>query len=76
MDRLIQCTAASRRAAQARDLVSLDGELVVVCDLLSFSNVSFGVNDNLLLAIHRDDLGVTVGLTLRRHSMKRRIRKK
>lgn len=66
MEPLIQCTPASTRAAQARDLLGFERELVVVRDLLSFLNVSLGINDNLLLPIHRDDLGVTVGLCFHR----------
>jgi hypothetical protein len=39
-----------------------DGELVVVGDLLAEGDRLLRVDDNLLLAVNGDDLGVTVGL--------------
>ena len=48
--------------AEARDLVRLDGELIVVRQLLAHGNVAFRVDDNLLGALVVDDLGVAVRL--------------
>ena len=49
-------------AAHAGDLLVLDGELVVVGDLLVHINVTLRVDNNLLLRLHGDDLGIAVGL--------------
>lgn len=59
---LIECPPTVLGAAQAGDLDILDGELVVVGDLLIDADVLLGVDDNLLLGLHRDHLGVAVGL--------------
>lgn len=60
--RLVERPAAVLGAAQAGDLLVLDGELVVVCDLLVDVDGLPRVDDDLLLRLHRDHLGVTVGL--------------
>ena len=49
-------------STEARDLVVLDRELVVVSDLLSHGDVSLGVDDNLLEHPKVDHLGIAVGL--------------
>lgn len=61
------CTSVERppavgSATQARDLLVLDGELVVVSDLLSHGYVSLGVDDYLLASAEVDHLGIAVGL--------------
>jgi hypothetical protein len=53
------------------DLLVLNGELVVVCDLLAKSDWLLRVDDNLLFAVNRDDLGIAVRLKyLKKSSMK------
>ena len=64
--RLVEGPPAVLGAAQTGDLDVLDGELVVVRDLLVDVDVLFGVDDDLLLRLHRDHLGVAVGLWARR----------
>ena len=59
---LVESSAAVLRPTQAGDLVLLDGELVVVGDLLVDANGLFGVDDYLLLRLDGDDLRITVGL--------------
>lgn len=61
---LIQEAAAAPRAAVAVQLavLVLDGELVVVRDLLVDVNRLSGVDHDLLLRLHCDDLRITVGL--------------
>lgn len=59
---LIQGPSTVLGAAQAGDLDVLDGELVVVGDFLVHADVLLGVDDDLLLRLHRDDLRVAVGL--------------
>ncbi|KAB1263260.1 hypothetical protein Cadr_000023846 [Camelus dromedarius] len=55
-------TAAALGAAQTRDLVVLQRELVVVGDLLIHANGLLGVDHDLLLGLDGDHLGVAVGL--------------
>lgn len=38
-----------------------DQYLIVVCQLLSSMYVSLGIDDNVLMPIHGDDLGIAVG---------------
>ena len=49
-------------AAQTRDLFILNGKLVVISDFFIGTDVPFGVDDDLLLVAHSDDLGIAVGL--------------
>ena len=49
-------------AAEAVDLLVLNGELVVVGDLLPGGDRLLRVDDDLLLLVHGDHLGVAVGL--------------
>lgn len=58
----IERATALGRAAHAGDLLVLDGELVVVGDLLVHVDVALRVDNNLLLRLHGDDLGIAVGL--------------
>ena len=44
------------------NLLVLDGEFVVVGDLLAHGDRLLGVDHDLLLLVHGDHLGVTVGL--------------
>lgn len=48
--------------AEARDLLVLNGELVIIRDLLSESNVSFRVDDYLLPHAEVDNLSIAVWL--------------
>lgn len=59
---LVEGPPAVLGVAEAGDLDVLDGELVVVGDLLVDVDVLLGVDDDLLLRLHRDHLGVAVGL--------------
>jgi hypothetical protein len=59
---LVQGAAASSRATETGDLVGLDWELVIVRDFLAFFDISFGIDDNLFLAVDCDNFGVAVGL--------------
>lgn len=59
---LIQRSPTVLCPTQTGDLLVLDGELVVVSDLLVDVNRLSGVDHNLLLRLHRDDLRITVGL--------------
>ena len=43
-------------------LLVLDGKLVVVSDFFIGSNVPLGVDNDLLLVAHGDDLGIAVWL--------------
>ena len=45
--KLVKVLSAVTRATETRDLLVLDGELVVVGDLLAYCNGLFGINDNL-----------------------------
>ena len=63
--KLIKVLSAVTRATETRDLLVLDGELVVVCDLFAYGDRLLRVNDDLGLSIHRYDFGVTVGLKFR-----------
>ena len=64
--RLVEIAPTLHGATQTGDLVLLVRELVVVRDLLVHADRLFGVDDDLLLTLQRDDLGVTVGLPDRR----------
>lgn len=59
---LVEGPPAVLGATEAGDLDVLDRELVVVRDLLVDVDVLLRVDDNLLLGLHRDHLGVAVGL--------------
>lgn len=59
---LVEGPAAILGPTQAGDLVFLQGELVVVRDLLIDADGLLGVDDDLLLRLDGDDLGVAVGL--------------
>lgn len=61
----VEVPATRDGAAQTWDLVIFVRELVVVGDLLVDSNRLLGVDDNLLLPLHRHDFGVTVRLPAR-----------
>lgn len=58
----VERSSAVLRPTQTRDLVLLDGELVVVCDLLVDGDGLLGVDDDLLLGLDGDHLGVAVRL--------------
>ena len=51
-----------RSSAKARNFHILDRELVVVRNLFARVEIALGVDDNLRLVGHLDDLGVAVGL--------------
>ena len=59
---LIDEPSALGCTTQALDLHVLNGELVVVRDLLHDLDVALRIDANLLLPLHRYDLGDTVGL--------------
>lgn len=59
---LVEGPPAVLGAAEAGDLDVFNGELVVICDLLIDVDVLLRVDDDLLLRLHRDHLGVAVGL--------------
>jgi hypothetical protein len=59
---LIEGPPAVLGATEAGDLDIFDRELVVVRDLLVDVDVLLRVDDDLLLGLHRDHLGVAVGL--------------
>lgn len=59
---LIQRPPTVLGPTQTGDLHVLDGELVVVRDLLVDVDGLSGVDHDLLLRLHRDDLCITVGL--------------
>ena len=61
---LVEIFSAALGAAETVNLFVLDGELVVVGDLLPEGNGLFGVDDNLLFAVNGDDLSVTVRLKI------------
>ena len=58
----VQRSPAVGGPTETRDLFVLDGELVVVCDLLPHCDVPLGVDDNLFLHPKTDDLRIAVGL--------------
>ena len=60
--KLIKVLSAVTGATETRDLLVLDGELVVVCYLFAYGDRLLRVNDDLGLTIHRYDFGVTIGL--------------
>lgn len=59
---LVECTAATGRTAQARDLFVLERELVVVRNLLVHPDRLLRVDDDLFLRLDRNHFSVTVGL--------------
>lgn len=59
---LVEGPPAVLGATEAGDLDVLDRELIVVCDLLVDVDVLLRVDDNLLLRLHCDHLGIAVGL--------------
>lgn len=59
---LVERSSAVLRSTQTGDFVLLDGELVVVCDLLVHGDGLLGVNDDLLLGLDGDDFRVAVRL--------------
>jgi len=61
-DPLVQEPATLRSSAKARNFHILDRELVVVRNLFARVEIALGVDDNLRLVGHLDDLGVAVGL--------------
>ena len=62
----VESAPAVGSPTETGDLLVLNGELVVVGDLLSESNVALGVDHNLLLRAKVDDLGVAVWLQRRK----------
>ena len=58
----VEGTPAVGCAAQTRDLVILDGELVVVSDLFTHGYVALGVDDDLLLSAKADYFCIAVRL--------------
>jgi hypothetical protein len=58
----VQSSPAIWSPTQARNLLILDGELVVVSDLLTHGNISLRVDDNLLPHAEVDYLGIAVWL--------------
>ena len=61
-DPLVQEPATLRSSAKARNFHILDRELVVVRNLFARVEIALGVDDNLRLVGHLDDLRVAVGL--------------
>jgi hypothetical protein len=61
---LVEIFSTALGAAETVNLFVLDGELVVVGDLLPEGNGLLGVDDNLLFAVNGDDLRVTVRLKI------------
>lgn len=59
---LIQRSSTVLCPTQTGDLLVLNGELVVVSDLLVDVNRLPGVDHDLLLRLHCDDFCITVGL--------------
>jgi hypothetical protein len=59
---LVQVFPTVLGSAETMDLLVLDGELVVVGDLLTEGDRLLRVDDDLLLAVDRDDLGIAVWL--------------
>lgn len=59
---LVERPPAVLGATEAGDLDVLNRELIVIRDLLVDIDVLLGVDDDLLLRLHRDHLGVAVGL--------------
>jgi hypothetical protein len=61
---LVEIFSAALCAAETVNLFVLDGELVVVGDLLPEGDRLLGVDDNLLFAVDGDDLRVAVRLKI------------
>lgn len=59
---LVERPTTVLRSAQTRDLVLLQWELVIVCDLFVDGNGLLWVDHNLFLGLYGDDLGVAVWL--------------
>ena len=59
---LVQVFPTVLGSAETMDLFLLEGELVVVGDLLTEGDWLLRVDDDLLLAVDRDDLGIAVRL--------------
>ena len=62
VQKLVQAPTTLERLAMAGDFLVLDGKFVIVRDLLVLANAILGVDDNLLVPVHRDNFGVAVGL--------------
>ena len=58
----VECPSAVGCPTQTGYLLVLDGKLVVISDFFIGSNVPLGVDNDLLLVAHGDDLGVAVWL--------------
>ena len=59
---LVHVLSALLRPARARQLDILDGELVVVSELLSGNDLLHGEYDDVLLAANVDNFRIAVGL--------------
>ena len=59
---LVQVFPTVLGSAETMDLLFLEGEFVVVGDLLTEGDRLLRVDDDLLLAVDRDDLGITIRL--------------
>lgn len=62
---LVEGPPAVLGATEAGDLNVLNGEFVVIGDLLIDVDVLLRVDDDLLLRLHRDHLGIAVRLWVR-----------
>lgn len=65
---LVEGSSAALRATQTWDFVLFNGELVIIRDLLVYTDRLLGVYHNLLLGLDGDHFGVAVGLWKRRTS--------
>lgn len=60
---LVQCAPTSFRPTVAWNFGFLQWKLVVICELFSRRNGTFGINNDMLMAICCNNLCVTVGFT-------------
>ena len=62
LDKLVQILATSRSSTIARYLDILDGEFIVIRQLLSFVDLTTGEDHDVFLAVDLNDPGETIGL--------------
>lgn len=64
---LIEGSSTVLRSTQTGDLLILNREFVIVCDLLIYTNRLPRVDDYLLLSFDSDDFGIAVWLWKEKH---------
>lgn len=68
---LVEGSSAVLGSAQARDLLVLDGEFIIVCDLLVDADRLPRIDDNFLFGFYGDDFSIAVWLNVNKRTFKR-----